>query len=115
MSIPISLLPPGPATRARQIVPVLKALSDENRLSNLLAIADHERTVSELVDVTGLAQTLVSHHLKILRENGLVTVRAVGRSNIYTLCCDAIAEPIELLSTLAGANDCAASSKGADA
>ena len=95
-----------PADRARQIAPVLKALSDENRLMILLAVADRESTVTELVATTGLGQTLVSHHLKSLRENGLVVATPVGRSNVYTLCCDAVAEPIALLSTLAGTIDC---------
>jgi DNA-binding transcriptional ArsR family regulator len=96
----------SPAERARQIAPVLKALSDENRLMILLAVADRASSVTDLVAATGLGQTLVSHHLKTLRENGLVAVTPVGRSNIYSLCCDAIAEPIALLSTLASANEC---------
>jgi DNA-binding transcriptional ArsR family regulator len=96
----------SPAARAQQIAPVLKALSDENRLMILLAIADRQSSVTDLVSATGLGQTLVSHHLKTLRENGLVVATPVGRSNVYSLCCDAIAEPIELLSTLAGTEEC---------
>ena len=91
----------SPAHRAREIAPILKALSDENRLALLLAIADKESTVTELAEVSGMSQPLVSHHLKTLRETGLVTSTAVGRSNLYSLCCDAIAEPIALLSDLA--------------
>ena len=96
----------APGDRARQIAPVLKALSDENRLMILLAVADRESTVTELATATGLGQTLVSHHLKALRENGLVSVTPVGRSNVYALCCDAMAEPIALLSTLARTTGC---------
>ena len=98
----------APAARARQIAPVLKALSDENRLTILLAVADRQSSVTELTAATGLSQTLVSHHLKSLRDNGLVTATPVGRSNVYSLCCDAIAEPIALLSMLATTNDCPA-------
>ena len=47
----------------------------------------------------------MSHHLKSLRENGLVVATPVGRSNVYALCCDAIAEPIALLSTLGSTTD----------
>ena len=97
---------PTPAARAREIAPVLKALSDENRLTILLAVADRESSVTELMAATGLSQTLVSHHLKSLRDNGLVIATPVGRSNVYALCCDAIAEPIALLSMLSGNNDC---------
>jgi DNA-binding transcriptional ArsR family regulator len=95
----------SPAVRAHRIAPVLKALSDENRLTLLLAVADRESSVTELVAATGLAQTLVSHHLKTLRENGIVVATPVGRSNVYSLCCEAMAEPIALLSTLARGND----------
>lgn len=98
----------APAARARQIAPVLKALSDENRLTILLAVADRRSSVTELTAATGLSQTLVSHHLKSLRDNGLVVATAVGRSNVYSLCCDAIAEPIALLSMLANADECPA-------
>ncbi|MDO9496760.1 MAG: metalloregulator ArsR/SmtB family transcription factor [Nocardioides sp.] len=98
--------PVTPAVRASQIAPVLKALSDENRLAILLAVADRESSVTELVATTGLGQTLVSHHLKSLRDAGLVTATPVGRSNVYALCCEAMAEPIALLSTLAGTSNC---------
>ena len=70
--------------RARGLAPVLKALSDENRLALLLAVADRPRAVIELSEATGLGQTLVSHHLKTLRETGLVAVTPVGRSNVYS-------------------------------
>ena len=102
----VSLVSAGPAVRARQIAPVLKALSDENRLTILLAIADRESSVTELMATTGMSQTLVSHHLKSLRQNGLVIATPVGRSNVYSLCCDAIAEPIALLSMLSTRPTC---------
>lgn len=95
-----------PAVRASQIAPVLKALSDERRLTILLAVADRRSSVTELVAATGMGQTLVSHHLKSLRDNGLVTATPVGRSNVYSLCCEAMAEPIALLSALARTSEC---------
>ena len=97
----IPTAPPTPTSRARDLAPILKALSDENRLTILLAIADRDSSVIELASITGLSQPLVSHHLKTLRETGLVTVTAVGRSNVYSLCCEAMHRPIELLSALA--------------
>jgi DNA-binding transcriptional ArsR family regulator len=87
---------------ARRLAPVLRALSDENRLAILLTLARHPHSVRELSQVTGLAQSLVSHHLAPLREAGVVTVTAVGRSNRYALCCQALAAPVRLLSELAG-------------
>ena len=89
-----------PIELARRLAPVMKALSDENRLAILLAVAQRQRSVSELTAATGLALTLVSHHLKSLRDNGRVTVTARGRSNVYSLCCAAVAEPLDLLAAL---------------
>lgn len=83
------------------LAPVLRALSDENRLAIMLAITERPRSVKELTDLVGLPQTLVSHHLKALRDVGLVGVTAQGRSNIYAMCCATLAEPARLLSELA--------------
>jgi DNA-binding transcriptional ArsR family regulator len=86
---------------AARLAPLLAALSDPNRLAILLAITRESRSVKGLTEVVGLPQTLVSHHLKALREAGLVEATARGRSNIYSMCCDALAEPARLLATLA--------------
>jgi DNA-binding transcriptional ArsR family regulator len=48
-----------------------------------------------------MSQTLVSHHLAPLRRQNIVTVTPHGRSNIYALCCDALATPVRLLAALA--------------
>jgi len=58
--------------------PQLKALSDPNRLHPVLLLAEGSPTVRELTDAAGMSQTLVSHHLAPLREQGLVTVTPRG-------------------------------------
>jgi DNA-binding transcriptional ArsR family regulator len=93
---------------AERLAPVLAALSDPNRLAILLAVTQQPRSVKGLTDAVGLPQTLVSHHLKALRDTGLVAVAAQGRSNIYSLCCAALAEPARLLANLAAGNPPAA-------
>jgi DNA-binding transcriptional ArsR family regulator len=87
--------------RAAELVPCFKALADEHRLAIMLLLATGPHTVRELTDATGLAQTLVSHHLAALREVGLVTSTARGRANLYRLCCDQLAGPVRLLASLA--------------
>lgn len=79
----------------------MRALADEHRLAIVLLLADRARTVVELTDALGVGQTLVSHHLKALREAGLVTAEPVGRSNRYSLCCNAIAQPMQFLKVIA--------------
>ena len=87
--------------RARTLVPTLKALADENRLAIVLALATRPHTVRELTDATGMTQTLVSHHLAALREAGLVVATPRGRANVYRLCCEELAAPVQLLASLA--------------
>ncbi|WP_051579478.1 ArsR/SmtB family transcription factor [Pseudonocardia acaciae] len=87
--------------QARQLAACLKALGDENRLLLLVLLAERPRSVRELTEATGMSQTLVSHHLAPLRQQGLVSVTPRGRSNIYDLCCQALAAPVQLLASLA--------------
>jgi len=89
-----------PLEAARQFTPILKALADENRLAILLLLAQRPRTVVELTEELGIAQTLASHHLKALRDRAIVTATPEGRSNRYSICCDSIADPIRNLSRI---------------
>jgi DNA-binding transcriptional ArsR family regulator len=59
------------------------AVSDASRRGLLDALGDGEATVGELVDRLGLSQPQVSKHLGVLREVGLVLVRADGRRRWY--------------------------------
>ena len=61
LSIPASDL--SPAERAQLLVPTLSALSDENRLTILLTLAETSMTNRQLHEATGMSQALVSHHL----------------------------------------------------
>lgn len=93
-----------PLQLAHSLVPVLKAISDDYRLAILLTLSQESKTVVELTDQLGIAQPLVSHHLKALREVGLIAATPEGRSNRYSICCDAVNGPIQLLSSLASAS-----------
>ena len=66
-----------------------RALGDETRLRILEQLVAGERSVSELTERVDIGQSLMSHHLRILREAGLVVVRREGRWIHY-----AIAEPV---------------------
>lgn len=80
---------PDVTDRARAVAALrFRALGDETRLRVLEALAGGERCVSDLMAALGLGQSLVSHHLRTLRQAGLVSVRRDGRRIHY-----AIAEP----------------------
>ena len=65
--------------------PVLRALGHPERLLITLWLAGTTSTVRDLERVTGLSQSLVSYHLRELREAGLVAANAEGRANRYSL------------------------------
>jgi ArsR family transcriptional regulator len=68
-----------------------RALGDETRLRILEHLGLFERSVSELVVLLDIGQSLMSHHLRILREAGLVTDRREGRWIHYSIAEPALA------------------------
>ncbi len=69
---------------------VLRALADENRLRILEILRDGEHCVCELQSSVEIGQSLLSHHLRILREAGIVQDRREGRWVHYSLSADAV-------------------------
>lgn len=62
-----------------QVIGVLKALADPNRLRLFELLLCSDRTNSELMNETGLRQNLLSHHLNILAEAELIDmVQSIG-------------------------------------
>lgn len=64
------------------------------RILELLGAAEMPAggVATALADERGLSQPATSQHLKVLRESGLVTVRAVGTSRLYRIDRDRLAE-----------------------
>ena len=77
-----------------------RALADENRLRIVDLLRNGERCVCELTDALDLGQSLLSFHLKTLKEAGLVTDRREGRWAYYTLNPDAFAQLEEFVGAL---------------
>ena len=68
----------------------LSLLGDESRIRLCVLLKQREMSVSELVRVTGLAQSRVSSHLSRLREAGFVRDRRAGQSAFYALAWPAL-------------------------
>ena len=80
----ISYSPKALATLAEQF----KALGDETRLGLMMSVAASEGAeacVCDLTPDTGLAQSTVSHHLKILVDSGLLERSQRGKWAYYSL------------------------------
>ena len=73
--------------------PVLfaKALADATRQKIMNLCCCKWLSVNEIVEQTNVSQPTVSHHLAILREAELVSVRHEGKQIFYTLDQDKVA------------------------
>lgn len=73
--------------------PVLfaKAIADETRQKIMSECCCGWLSVNEIVEKVGFSQPTISHHLAILREAGLVSVREEGKQTFYTLNQERIA------------------------
>ena len=69
----------------RLIAERFKALAEPSRLEILNALKGGERTVTEILEVTGLGQANVSKHLQLLYSAGFVERRKDGVSMYYRL------------------------------
>lgn len=90
--IDVNLL--APADDLTQTAAVLKALSDPNRLRIFAQLMSGDTCNCELVERLGMPANLLSHHLKVLSEAGLVSGRrdrVDGRWIYYSADRDAVA------------------------
>jgi ArsR family transcriptional regulator len=79
----------------------LEALSDDNRLAIVTLLADGELCVCDVSSALGISSALASHHLKKLREAGLVDTQRKGLWLHCSLRRDALLEISDELKTLA--------------
>ena len=70
---------------SKKLTRVFQALSDVKRLRILRILQAGEHCVCEILDQMELSQSLLSFHLKVLRESDLVTTRREGRLVVYSL------------------------------
>lgn len=64
---------------------LLKVLADDTRLDVVRQLMNGPRHVGELNASIPIDQSLLSHHLKILRESGIVTAARDGKAVLYSL------------------------------
>lgn len=76
---------------------ILQALGEINRLKIIKFIGGDECSVSQIIREVNLSQPLVSHHLRILRENRILTTYRKGPFVYYKLSNTAL---IEILAQL---------------
>ena len=62
---------------------ILRALGDATRLGVLQALLERPLHVNDLMEKLKVEQSLLSHHLKVLREAGLVQATRDGKAVLY--------------------------------
>jgi DNA-binding transcriptional ArsR family regulator len=70
---------------ALQLELIFQTLGELHRLKIIKFIGEKKCSVSEIVAETGLSQPLVSHHLRILRENTILETERQGPFIYYKL------------------------------
>jgi ArsR family transcriptional regulator len=88
---------------------VFKALGDENRMRILDILVTGEKCACSILDKLAIAQSTLSHHMKILCDCGLVAGREEGKWTYYSLRPEKSRQAMDLLKKL-----CAPDKAGAD-
>ena len=67
------------------IADFLKIIAEDNRLKILCLLKNGEKCVCDIWQFLNLPQNLISHHLKVLKDFGLVSSRQEGLKVIYSI------------------------------
>ncbi len=83
---------------------ICAGLADPNRILILYALSQSSRNVTELCNELEMPQPLVSRHLKVLRERGMVTTERHGAVVVYSIGDKRLIEALDLLRAVMHAN-----------
>jgi ArsR family transcriptional regulator, arsenate/arsenite/antimonite-responsive transcriptional repressor len=73
------------AKKISSLTLLLRIISEENRLKILCILLEKSHCVCEIMEHVKLSQSLISHHLKDLKEAGIVTDKKTGLRVYYSL------------------------------
>lgn len=82
------------------VVEIFRAMADPSRLKVLIFVLETPGNVTEIVKGLGMKQSLVSHHLGILRECGLVRAQRKGPFVLYEVCGAEVRRLLDLANSL---------------
>lgn len=86
---------PLDAVVAAKVATTLQALATPSRLLILARLREGPMPATELAHAVGMEQSACSHQLRLLRNLGLVTGTRQGRSVVYALYDDHVAELLD--------------------
>lgn len=74
-----------PEDTARKLAEFYKIMGDTTRVKILSLLVERELCVGDITEILSMAQSAVSHQLRILRSAHLVTYRKEGKMSYYRL------------------------------
>jgi len=77
-----------------------KTFADPKRLTIITELRNGERSVGDLVEAIGSPQAVVSRHLAVLRNRGIVNTRREGTSVYYSLANPRIVEACDIVHSI---------------
>ena len=70
---------------AAHVAELFRSFSDTSRVRLLSALSRQETNVGGLAEIIGLSESAVSHHLRGLRQMGIVVARRRGKEVFYRI------------------------------
>jgi ArsR family transcriptional regulator len=80
----------------------MKCMGDETRFRVIEFLGEDEKCVCDIIEFLGKEQTLVSHHLKALRDCGIVLTRRDGKKIMYRISDPTIIEVLDKIKEISG-------------
>jgi ArsR family transcriptional regulator len=83
----------------KECIPLLEVLTDVNRQAIILLLSQHKSgiNVNTIAEHIKLSRPAISHHLKVLKQNGFVQFEKKSVENYYVLT---LRQPLEQLKSL---------------
>jgi len=83
------------------MIDTIKSLSDQNRIKIVQALSHGTLCVCEIEKSLKLSQNLISHHLAVLKQAGIVENCRCGKKHFYSLNKNALLKLVQEISHLA--------------
>ncbi len=91
-----------PDTDLESAIRIIAALDSRLRIQIVLRLDEREHFVHELVSELQKSQPLVSQHLRVLKESGIVDAQRQGRQVVYRLAQPGAREIVNLAANIGG-------------
>lgn len=76
----------------QEIAKICKALGDENRVKIIKMLTAGELCACKILEEFSITQSTLSHHMKILSDCNLISVRKDGKWSYYSINCKTFSE-----------------------